>query len=143
MNCSSKDLRKRLEKIWPNLKHVWLTDRMYYLPTYEEVRKVVANQNTKKYKWKTNVLECEEFSLFLHSDLKKETSNNELYKYTWAFGEAIGLNFDNGEKGPHKLNICITDNNIYLIEPQTFQIWKVMDLSKKDTDSNFIFYITM
>jgi len=58
MNCSSKDLRKKLKKIWPNLKHVWLTDRMYYLPTYDEVRKVVAKQNTKNYKWKNNVLEC-------------------------------------------------------------------------------------
>lgn len=65
--------------------------------------------------------DCDDWALQLYAAVKYDHPK-------WPFGRAVGI--FNNRIGPHAVNICICDNEIYLIEPKNNSIWKAN--SKKD-----------
>jgi hypothetical protein len=117
----SRRIRQSLKDVWPELQFIWLFDRRYICPTHDELIKVIDKVWTRQ-KSRGELVDCDEQALFLHSDVKKHLAKTDT-DYTWAFGE-VALTMSNGWPGPHSQNICVTKEGIYLIEPQTKEIWK-------------------
>lgn len=142
MIVHAEDIEKRLKKVWPKIKDVWLTSHNYFLPSIEQLKKMVTDNSVKKYSFKHGKGECEFFSLVLHASIKTAWLSNNTSNETIAFGECMGLNVETSHDRVHKCNICITQEKIILIEPQTNQlIYPSSEI--KNGDPNFIFYITM
>jgi hypothetical protein len=72
MSISSRKIRNRLKRFWPELQNIWLTDPVY-LNTPKEILDVLAlwEGELRKYSFKKNLLECEEFALFCHAFVKQ------------------------------------------------------------------------
>jgi hypothetical protein len=137
MSISSRKIRNRLKRFWPELKNIWLTDPVY-LNTPKEIVDVLAlwEGELRKYSFKKNLLECEEFALFCHAFVKQHQVFNYSDKYNWAYGECIATKV-NGSEGVHSCNIYLTSNNIYLVEPQTGAYWEA------NPELDTIFFIRM
>jgi hypothetical protein len=142
METSSTEIRNSLKEVWPDLKHIWLTDHVYYVPTFEELREEILKHDVRDLPYIENLNECEEYSLFLHAAVKKELVHTRKFNYTISFGEAIGQNIETAFSKVHKLNIAITEQGVFLVEPQSYQIVSVKGRIQKN-DRNYIFYVTM
>ena len=94
-----------------------------------ELREVIKECSVKGMKFLSDVWDCDNSALRLHSNVQKyqydllQLTTMIKKHYSWAFGEAMGIKF-RGEKVNHAVNICVTDKGIFLIEPQSNQIWK-------------------
>jgi hypothetical protein len=109
--------------MWPDLKHVWLTDPAYLpTPRMDDILSLWEGE-LRKYSFKKNITECEEFALFCHAFIKQHQIFNYNDKHNWAYGECITkklLGFEN----VHSCNLYLTKNNIYMVEPQTGAYWE-------------------
>ena len=125
MSISTKKLRSRLNRMWPDLKQIWLTDPVY-MPTPQAGIVDALNLwegELRKYSFKKNLTECEEFALFCHAFIKQHQIFNFNDKYNWAYGECIAR-MTLGNKAIHSCNLYLTSNNIYMVEPQTGAFWE-------------------
>ena len=121
MSISSTKLRSRLNKMWPDLVHIWLTDPIY-LPTPDDTIKKVLELwegELNKYAFKENITECEEFALFCHAFVRQYQTFNSNDKYNWAYGECMTK-----RDRVHSCNFYLTQSNIYMVEPQTGAYWE-------------------
>lgn len=152
---TSEELERRAKRIWPNLYHKWLSDRVYWSPSYEDFANVVAAQDVRDLPFREKYCECEEFARLLHSSVSRhliDEANVQLaagldlpdrLAYSWAFGRAKGMNFPQVAKGKsHDLIVVDLEEGIRLLEPQTYQIWEP-GISKTRGDENFVYYIDM
>ena len=115
MLITSKQIKKRLFRLFPELTVPWLRDEAYELPSLEQVKEFLKRSKVNEYHFVDEVFDCDDFALQLHAEVKRE--------FHWAFGEAFGDRF-NGEEKLHNSNIFMADNyEIYLVEPQTDKIW--------------------
>jgi hypothetical protein len=90
----------------------------------------------KKYSFKKNIIECEEFALFCHAFVKQYQIYNTNDKYNWAYGECMTSKLM-GDEYVHSCNVYLTVNNIYMVEPQTGAYWQA------DPELDTIFFIKM
>ena len=123
--------------MWPELKHIWLTDPVYK-PTPSAIVRVMElwEGELNKYSFKKNITECEEFALFCHTFVKQHQIFNFDDKYNWAYGECMTsklLGFEN----IHSCNLYLTGNNIYMVEPQTGAYWEA------NPDLDTVFFVKM
>ena len=137
MSISSKKIRSRLKRLWPDLRNVWLTDPRY-LATPSAIVDVLSlwEGELRKYSFKKNISECEEFALFCHAYVKQHQIYNYNDKYNWAYGECMTSKLL-GREFVHSCNFYLTVSNIYLVEPQTGAYWEA------DPDLDTIFFIKM
>ena len=120
VSINSKKIRKRLERMFPELRHIWLTDPIYKpAPDMKDVLELWETELTK-YSFKKNISECEEFALFCHAFVRQHQIFNFNDKYNWAFGECM----QRKEGGVHSLNMYLTSSNIYMVEPQMGAYWQ-------------------
>ena len=138
MILTSKQIRKRLKKIWPDLKHVWLTDKEYLAVKERELQLVLHEWEgqLKNYEYKPSITECEEYALFLHAFVKLKQLANRNDKFNWAYGECITSQLL-GFEAVHSANIFITHNKIYIAEPQSGAFWEV------NPDEDTVFFVKM
>jgi len=137
MSCSSKEIRFRLKVLWPNLKHVWLTDPKYK-PTPPEIKDVLElwEGELRKYSFKKNITECEEFALFCHAFIKQHQIFNYNDDHNWAYGECITSKLF-GDEYIHSCNVYLDRENVFMVEPQTGAYWKA------DPELDTIFFVKM
>lgn len=125
MSTSSKKIKSRLTRMWPDLKHIWLTDPVYKPTPHLDIADALRlwEGELRKYAFKKSLMECEEFALFCHAFIKQHQMFNYNDKYNWAYGECIAkkvLGFEN----IHSCNLYLTSNNIFMVEPQTGAYWQ-------------------
>jgi hypothetical protein len=132
MSISSRKIRSRLLKLWPELVYVWLTDPIY-LPAPKEMKDVLElwEGELTKYAFKKNILECEEFALFCHAFVRQRQLYCYNDKYNWAFGECMTK-----RDRVHSCNFYLTSSKIYMVEPQTGAYWEA-------TPEDKIFFVKM
>jgi len=153
---SYTNLSKDLKKKWPRLKSTWFGQKEYYIPLTVEVAHMVQQHSVADMHYRNTTNECENYALFLWANIKKalvieaELYYNmsitvpDKYKYTWALGFAMGLNFKHllFNNGSHALNICRTKEGIILIDPQSDKII-IPSYSKKAKDGDFVYFTMM
>ena len=116
----------------PNSQFVWLTDKHYILPSFEEVEVFVKSSDISKRVFIERIQECDEFALLLHAKAKgdrgrlaQEGKIPSDQWYSWLFGEAFAI-MAAGRRALHNLNICMCeDEKARMIEPQTNNIWEL------------------
>lgn len=117
MVISSTKVRKELNKIWPDLKHIWLRNRYYSLPTKAQLEGVLRN-NIIDLPVIKGFNECENFALFLHAQVKMDiVKSNPDEKYNWAFGDFIADKATLLGQRVHSACLCLTQEGCYIIEP--------------------------
>lgn len=141
MQIISTVIRKRLKKRFPKLKnrYIQLHDPIYELTEYVVIKLLLKRWSTEKLgklNYKDYKGDCDKFALICHAFFAEERMLSEEGDYGFAFGQAK-MKKVQGYPAIHAINIFLTENNIYLIEPQTPEVW-IAD-SKQDE----AFLITM
>lgn len=114
----TREIKKILNDIFPELAVPWLRDEEYDLPSMTAVQFFIKMDTTNEYRFIERDFDCDDFALQLHAAVKRQ--------HHWAFGEAFGDRIK-GEKVLHNLNLFVADNeHVYLVEPQTDEIWKAV-----------------
>ncbi len=131
---SSERLRMALNGLWPNLQMIWPTDPNYEVVPVKKLKEILNKCSVSGLTFMGDVWDCDNFALQLHAKVQKHQYDEVLFgtasKTPWAFGECLGTRF-RGDEINHAINISITDNGVYLIEPQTNEIWKADKTSDK------------
>lgn len=137
MSTSAKGIKSRLTRMWPDLKYMWLTDPVYK-PTPTDIVDALLlwEGELKKYSFKKNLTECEEFALFCHAFIKQYQIYNFSDKYNWIYGECMTKKLM-GFESIHSCNLYLTSNNIFMVEPQTGAYWQA------DPDLDDVFFVKM
>ena len=118
---SYKDIRNRIKTIWPGCKNIWMSDLEYEFPTREEVETVIALDHTERLSMRGYKFDCDDFALQLSAAVSRWVGANWTGQ-PWAFGQIMGRKFKHVRE-IHTCNICVLENEIILIEPQTDKIW--------------------
>ena len=128
MLISSNDIRTALRGIWPKLQFIWLPDTIYIKPTIKEIEDLIIKSGVFKLRFNGELMDCDDYALLENAYVKRNRIDisdnlpaNESYHF--AFGEAFG-SMVRGLDTPHTLNICIAQEGIFLIEPQTCEYWQ-------------------
>jgi hypothetical protein len=107
----------------------WVPDREFLVPTLDEVESALKLTNVERLKFMDAINDCDDFALQLHAAVNllraEQARNMEIPSdehIPWAFGEAFGIQFQ-GEQYQHSCCIALTQKGIYLIEPQTDEMW--------------------
>jgi len=128
---SDKKLRQMLSDQCPDVRFIWLTDREYILPQLSQVKQYLEQSKVIKMKFIDDIQDCDDFALQLHAECKRIRGTmvelgqipREEWK-PWSVGECFGIKFK-GVKKSHNLNIAACEEGVYLIEPQTKDIWAI------------------
>ena len=129
MKISQKELRNELKVIWPAIGFMWVPDYNLWKPSHQEMVDAIEKSTVNRAKFLDDINDCDDFALQLNADIKRlRAFDAEAGKVPndqwcpWAFGEVFGTMFK-GWPGAHSANICVCREGIYLIEPQTDDIW--------------------
>lgn len=136
MNITSEQLRMVLQNKWSNLFMIWPTDPVSKQMSLSLLKDVVEACSVAHLDFTGTVWDCDNFALQLHAKVQKyqydQLKTGKAGNVPWAFGECMGTKFK-GRTEDHAINISLTDEGIYLVEPQTNEIWK----ADKTKDSPF------
>jgi hypothetical protein len=139
----SKDIKKLLLEHWVKLPHPWLTSQEYHIPDVSEIRSIIPLSGVRDIQFQKDKMECENYALFLHAFVKKYCVEKKDWKHQVAFGDVIGLRMQTvSYNKSHALNIAITKQGIFLIEPQTYQIFQPAKRIRA-RDRNYIYKVDM
>ena len=143
MKTSYKSIKKTLIERWPKLRDIWLTDRTYWVPTKEELEEALSLTKTHLQEFIPGISECNHFALQLHAEMTRLRYLSAVYRkipkeewFTWAFGQVMGLEFK-GNRMNHAVNLCLTIDGLYFIEPQDNSMWLA------DPDKSDIYFVRM
>ena len=140
MIIQTNHIREQLNKIWPDLKFVVLSDPTYFQPTLQQLSDKLNEFKKLDYKYIKNLFECEEFALafmtYCRSTRAKEYNGSDP-RFNWPLGIVVGTKF-NGELINHWICICLVkDLGLLLIDPQDGAKWQ----PSKDRDN--IYFLLM
>jgi len=130
----SEKLRQYLLGKFPrlNLDRLRLSDIPNLLPPYEYLKKMVEEHSSKEIVFKSHIGECEEYTCYLRSDIKKArhvAANRGLIPveemYSLTIGESDGILNNKFYKNEyHTMDVAVTDDmKIWYIENQTATIY--------------------
>lgn len=118
---SNSDAIRLVREMWPALSFAWVPDQNFLMPVIEEVIALIQVSGVKDFQRYGESWDCDDFALWLHAWVNQHHPPNE-DKFPWAFGEVTGSRFKNIHE-QHSLNICLSADGVYLIEPQTYGFW--------------------
>lgn len=139
MKITTKEITRKLKRIFPKL-YDWLpTDREYITIEPDEVRSYI--DKLAEHRYLPRMWECEERSMAFVVDLKRDRLKNydpipQEERFDFALGEALGNKWQ-GEDMSHQANIFIAEDGVYLFDVWTKKIWK----AEKHKDN--IFFVRM
>ena len=130
MILTDKKLRQQLSGACPKTRFIWLTDRNYFLPKLLKIQDFVSQSKVSQGIFIDDLRDCDDFALQMHAEAKRVRGlmadagkiPSAEWK-AWAFGECFGIKFK-GQGGLHNLNIAACQEGVFLIEPQTSEIWR-------------------
>jgi len=132
-----KKIRDRIQTLWPKCKNVWLSDPKYSYPTIEQVKNVISNDHTERLKMRGYKFDCDDFSLQLSAAVSRYVGQSDS-EAPWPFGQVKGHTFQHLVfNTAHNCNICLLEDRILIIEPQTDAIYDAH--SQKDK----VYYVAM
>jgi hypothetical protein len=124
-----KEIRRRIQKLWPSCRNIWLSDPQYEYPPEEELRKLIAVDTTEQMPMRDYQFDCDDFALQLSAAVSRLHGQSMEADNPWPFGQVMGREFKH-IRAHHTCNICVLEDKIVLIEPQTDLI-RIAD-SRKD-----------
>lgn len=103
---------------------VWIFDKWLYLPTPEEVQKMLADTNTEHAQYRRELYDCDDFSVALLAAQRVWTVKNG-YDTPWAFYRVAG-NISRGRQVSHHWNMVSTSSGLYFCESMSGvdRFWK-------------------
>ena len=128
-----------MREVWPCLikgdqntvGNLWIPDTFYWLPTLDDVEKLLQDTFMEKYRWVTQIFDCDTLSKVMSAFVaqeryrlmeEKNLSSKEIFE--WAFFECGGTRF-HGQEMRHAINGCITsDSGIVLIDARIDKMWR-------------------
>jgi len=119
----ASEIRKMTKALWPEIGFQWLTDKKFSVPKLEQLKAFLSISELDKQEFIDHAQDCDDFALQLHAEAKRYFVQKEELKYPLAFGECFATRWA-GFKKKHNANICVCEDGIYLIEPQTDEIRK-------------------
>ncbi len=147
---TSKEINEELQKIWPAISDTWPKDKLFWCPTYFDLKDALrevewyrqvakealeARGVTMHIGYLEGVRDYDNFALELQADISRyrimveRKHSVEPLVVFWAFGTAICKQV-NGELIDRTVNICKTsDKGFMFIEPQSNMVW-VADKNK-------------
>lgn len=131
---SYKEIKSRVQKLWPDCKNIWLSDNEYYYPVFDQVNVAIAADHTERLSFRNYLFDCDDYALQLSASISKYVGQYLTPPAPWPFGQITGRKF-NGKKDSHTCCICVLEERVLLIEPQTDFIW---DASTDRDDPYFI-----
>jgi len=127
MLITSSDIRTILRKVWPEIQFIWLQDKTYVKPLIKDIEDLVIKSEIFKLRFNGELMDCDDYALLENAyvkrrriDISDSLSANDSFHVT--FGEAFGDSIKGLEN--HTLNICIAQEGVFLIEPQTCESWQ-------------------
>ena len=110
------DMYATLKKAFGDKVYYYLVDAKYRLPNLEEVKKFLAEDETNKYKYKSDFADCDNFSLllavmaFIKTKFHLGIANSKIHSY----------------------NVVLLSNmEVKLIEPQNDMVFSPEEIKKK------------
>ena len=95
---------------------IYLSDHNYQTTILSELTRFLAYDNTDKYTYKNEYLDCDDFSYRLHGQLSIPGWSSLVFGILWALTET----------GGHAVNIFMdTDTTIWIVEPQSDKIFRI------------------
>ncbi|GAF71563.1 unnamed protein product, partial [marine sediment metagenome] len=77
--ASAESIRNVLWRVYPDLRHIWLVDRVFELPNEDDVRTLTTGAGIRT----LDLEDCDDYALQMHAYAR-------LRHEKWAFGEVIG-----------------------------------------------------
>jgi len=135
MITSYKQIKNYIQKLWPNCRNIWLSDLEYEFPTRDQLESVIARDHTERLDMRGYQFDCDDFALQLSAAVNLyHGQQDQRSEAPWPFGQIMGRKFK-GKKQSHTCNICVLEDGVLLIEPQTDEIWEA---DPDDDDPYFI-----
>ena len=127
MQITSNEIRTALRGIWPKIQFIWLQDRIYIKPSIKEVEGFIIASEVFKLRFNGELMDCDDYSLLLNAYVKRQRIDmgdtlSAEDNFHLAFGEAFGDEIRGIEN--HTVNICVAQEGVFLIEPQTCEYWQ-------------------
>ncbi len=109
---------------------VWITSRILYDPTVEEVRRMLEATDPEDNPARRAVYDCDAFSSHLLADQKLWVAENN-FNIPWSFFRVIGIRC-RGVIMNHSWNMVSTQSGIYFCESMNYvdRLWKFESLDK-------------
>jgi hypothetical protein len=135
MLIPSTTVRRAVNDIWHKRRVVMvLSDPEWWLPTIEMIKEEIDQAATDRLTYVQHLFECEEFALALMFTIRRRRADlalaGRLSREQWRnlpLGRVVGNRF-RGKKIDHWINICLTQEGLYLIEPQTREMWRPVEV---------------
>jgi hypothetical protein len=129
MLIQSAVVRKEIKAVWSSQRFLVLSDTDWLLPEKDEVQNTIREVAVDRMPFVNRLFECEEFALMLVARVREHRAKlamaGDLPKTqwrNWPLGCVGGTRFK-GETVDHWINICLTKQGLFLIEPQTNEMW--------------------
>ena len=129
MQIKASEIREIIKAQWPDIQFVWMQDRFYDKPSIKGIEGLLISSGVAKLRPDGELMDCDDYALLANAYIKKFCIDTPTAKFQVSFGEAFGTRF-RGVDNIHTLNICLAQEGLFLIEPQTYEYWQP---SKKDS----------
>jgi hypothetical protein len=116
----SQTVRRLMAQVWPELKFIILSDPQWQAPTQGEVLAALDAYAPRRRHYRQGVYECEEFAIDFMAFCRRINAQNA--DHNWPLGVVCGTRFKS-EYMDHWANVCVSDDGLWLIEPQTGGVW--------------------
>lgn len=121
-----KEVRSRIRAVWPNLKYIWLSDKEYEYPKMHHLLDALNRDHTERVEFRNYKSDCDDYSIQLRASVSKFFGTDDRWSRPWPFGGVKGSSFSwNINPGAHECCICLLENDILLIEPQTDTVYNI------------------
>ncbi len=100
---------------------VRLSDKNYYLPHREDIKRIIRTNQINRRKWIAEKFDCDDFAMLLKAAVIEDQWRRGKRRYPTAFGLLYGTRL---KEGHHAFNIVVTsDKRVQFIEPQNDEMF--------------------
>lgn len=134
MKITSKEIRDKLNTIWPDLEYIWLWDTTYWAPNPDAIDMARQKSNLHTMEFVDEFNDCDNFARQFSAECRRKRyfqwkAGNlpDEQRHQLAIGDIFGDQF-RGIGKIHMANVAIcNDDEVYIIDltPSENRMWKV------------------